>query len=150
MDDLILTDLEQMLKKLNKYVNRGCLIDDKKIESEPPVSLKPEVEKIRPLKHVKDSSLLFVAVDCSTRTLKRANNWGIYVMRVAYAMVKERNVDWGFEERICTVLGDSHTRSNFLTDFRIELESQAALRLLKRIMEEPHYEHPDARSEALP
>jgi len=146
LDDLILTDLEQMLKKLNKYVNRGCLIDDKKIESEPPVSLKPEVEKIRPLKHVRDSSLLFVAVDCSTRTLKRANNWGIYVMRVAYAMVKERNVDWGFEERICTVLGDSHTRSNFLTDFRIELESQAALRLLKRIIEEPHYEHLDARS----
>lgn len=35
---------------------------------------------------------VFVAVDCSTRTLKRANNWGVYLMRAAYAFVKEREV----------------------------------------------------------
>jgi hypothetical protein len=33
-------------------------------------------------------------------------------------------------ERICTVVGDAYTRSNFLTDFRIELESQMGLVLL--------------------
>jgi len=146
LDDQILSDLEHMRKKLSTYVNKGYLIDEKKIEGEPPVSLKPDATKIRPLRHVKASNFLFVAVDCSTRTLKRANNWGIYVMRVAYASIKERDVDWGFEERICTVLGDSHTRSNFLTDFRIELESQAALRLLHKMMEGSRYEHPDARS----
>ena len=44
-------------------------------------------------------------------------------MRVAYASVRERDVDWDFEERVYTVIGNARARSNFLTDFRIELES---------------------------
>lgn len=146
LESKVLLDLEQMRKKLSAYVNRGCLVNEQRIESEPHVSLKPDAMKIRPLRRVKTSDATFVAVDCSTRTLKRANNWGIYVMRVAHALIKRRDVDWGFEERICTVVGDSRTRSNFLTDFRIELESQAALRLLRKMEKESCYEHLDARS----
>ena len=52
-------------------------------------------------------------------------------MRVAYACVRERDVDWDFEERVCTVIGNARARSNFLTDVRIELESQMALSVLR-------------------
>jgi len=52
-------------------------------------------------------------------------------MSVAYASVRERDVDWDFEERVCTVIGNPRARSNFLTDFRIELESQMAFSVLR-------------------
>lgn len=62
-------------------------------------------------------------------------------MRAAYAFVKEREVDWGYLERLCTVVGDARTRSNFLTDVRIELESQMALGLLQDKSSPLYYEH---------
>ena len=72
-----------------------------------------------------------MAVDCSTRTLKRANNWGIYLMRVSFAVVRDRSVDWNYFERIFTAVGDAHVRRSCLQDVRIELESQMALKILK-------------------
>jgi hypothetical protein len=95
------------------------------------VSVTPEVSLIKPLKKVDSFCGTFVAVDCSTRTLKRANNWGIYLMRTAHVFVKEREVEWNYEERMFTAIGDTETRSNFLSDYRIELESELALKLLK-------------------
>ncbi len=89
-----------------------------------------------------------MAVDCSTRTIKRANNWGIYLMRPSFAVVRNRVVDWGFKERLCTAVGDAHARSNLLTDVRIELESEMALELLHR-KGETTYEHRNARSNYL-
>ncbi|MEJ2242616.1 MAG: DNA double-strand break repair nuclease NurA [Candidatus Bathyarchaeota archaeon] len=72
----------------------------------------------------------FLAVDCSTRTLKRANNWGVYLMRVAYASVENRAVNWGYDESIICAVGDRRYRSNFLIDGRLQLESELALKLL--------------------
>jgi hypothetical protein len=70
-------------------------------------------------------------------------------MRPSYAIVKNRVVDWGFQERICTVVGDARTRSNYLTDIRIELESQMALELLSTQDKILYYEHKDPRSNYL-
>jgi hypothetical protein len=118
-------------------------------KEEPMVSVRADASLMKPLKRISTYDGSFVAVDCSTRTLKRANNWGIYLMRPAYAIVEKRAVDWGFKERICTVVGDARTRSNFLTDVRIELEGQMALDLLQNRTEFSYYEYTDPRSNYL-
>jgi hypothetical protein len=109
------------------------------------LSIKPDASLIKPLKRMDIFSGMFVAVDCSTRTLKRANNWGIYLMRAAYAVVRERNVDWSYNERVCTV-GDAHVRRSFLQNFRTEMKSQIALDLLTDETQKLYYIHEDARS----
>ena len=131
MSERIWEDLAEMKKKLSFYVDKGRVTGYMEVKEEPVVAVKPDVSKIRPLKKVSSYGGQFLAVDCSTRTLKRANNWGIYLMRTAYTSVEGRNVNWDYMERMCTVVGDAYTRSNYLTDFRIELESQMALSLLR-------------------
>jgi hypothetical protein len=130
MNDNIKTDFAKMEKKLEFYIDKGRVTGAVEVKEEPVISVKPDVSLIKPLKKVSGFPGGFVAVDCSTRTLKRANNWGIYLMRAAYASVKERDVDWGYRERICTAIGDVHVRRSFLQDFRIEMESQIALNIL--------------------
>jgi len=130
MSDKIREDLTEMEKKLSLYVDKGRVTGSVEVREEPVIAVKPEIARIKPLKKLDHYEGQFLAVDCSTRTLKRANNWGIYLMRAAYASVKERKVDWGYKERICTVVGDMHVRRSFLQDFRIEMESQIALNLL--------------------
>ena len=130
MNDNIKRDFAEMEKKLKFYIDKGRVTGAVEVKEEPVTSVKPDVSLIKPLKKVSGFLGGFVAVDCSTRTLKRANNWGIYLMRAAYASVKERDVDWGYIERICTAVGDVHVRRSFLQDFRIEMESQIALNLL--------------------
>jgi hypothetical protein len=130
MSDNIKTDFAGMEKKLKFYIDKGRVTGAVEVKEEPVISIKPDASLIKPLKKVSGFLGGFVAVDCSTRTLKRANNWGIYLMRAAYASVKERDVDWGYKERICTAVGDVHVRRSFLQDFRIEMESQIALNLL--------------------
>ncbi len=149
MNDKLIEDLTEMKKKLSEYVDNGRVVGCTEIKEEPTISVKPDKSKIKPLKKINEYKGHFLAVDCSTRTLKRANNWGIYLMRATYAYVRERKVDWGYEERMCTIIGDAHTRSNFLTDFRIELESQMALGLLHGKFTEFYYEDTDARSNYL-
>jgi hypothetical protein len=127
MDEKIKADLNEMEKKLGLYVEKGRVAGPSEMREEPMIALKPVLENIRSLKNVNCFGGQFLAVDCSTRTLKRANNWGIYLMRTTYAALEKRQVDWGYMERICSVVGDAYTRSNYLTDFRIELESQMAL-----------------------
>ena len=119
-----------METRLRTYVDKGRVSGGSEFKEEPLTRVRPDASLIRPLRRMSESSGSFLAVDCSTRTLKRANNWGIYLMRPSFVVVRNREVNWGFEERICTVVGDSYTRSNFLTDVRIELESQVALKLL--------------------
>ena len=131
MSERIWEDLAEMKKKLSFYVDKGRVTGYMEVKEEPVVAVKPDVSKIRPLKKVSSYGGQFLAVDCSTRTLKRANNWGVYLMRTAYTSVEGRNVNWDYMERMCTVVGDAYTRSNYLTDFRIELESQMALSLLR-------------------
>jgi len=144
----VAADLTDMERKLKLYADKGHVSGVAEVGEEPGMSVKPDASLIRPLEKQNGFSGSFVAVDCSTRTLKRANNWGVYLMRAAYASVKERNVDWGYRERVCTVVGDARTRSNFLTDFRIELESHMALDLLQS-KPEVYYEHGDTRSNYL-
>ena len=139
-------DLADMGRKLKVYIDKGRVASAAEVREEPMISNKPDISLIRPLKKVSKFSGCFQAVDCSTRTLKRANNWGIYLMRAAHATVKERNVDWGYYERVCTVVGDAHVRRSFLQDFRIEMESQIALNLLTGVAFSPHHVHEDVRS----
>ena len=142
-------DFAEMEKKLKLYIDKGRVPGAVEVRDEPMIAVKPDASLIKPLKKVSSFPGSFVAVDCSTRTLKRANNWGVYMMRAACAVVKGRAADWGYRERICTVVGDARTRSNFLTDVRIELESQMALDLLQNRTEILYYEHTDPRSNYL-
>jgi hypothetical protein len=142
-------DLSDMEKKLGLYVDKGRLTGASASIEEPVVTIKPDSSQIKPLKKVERFDGQFLAVDCSTRTLKRANNWGVYLMRASYASIKERNVDWSYQERLCTALGDAYTRSNYLTDVRIELESQLALQLLQGKASSFYYEGSNPRSNYL-
>ena len=147
-EEKIKGDLFDMERKLSVYVDKGRLTGSVEVREEPAIAVKPDATKIKPLKKMSHDGR-FLAVDCSTRTLKRANNWGIYLMRPAYASVRERDVSWGYKERLCTVVGDARTRSNVLTDVRIELESQMALDLVANRAHPQYYEHLDARSNYL-
>lgn len=124
-------DLSEMEKKLKNYMQNGICFGSKRSLEEHVISITPEVSHIRPLKKTNNFQGTFIAVDCSTRTLKRANNWGIYLMRTAHVFIKKHEVNWNYEERLFTTVGDAETRSNSLKDYRIELESKLALKLLK-------------------
>ncbi len=130
MSGRISEDLAEMKKKLSEYVDKGRMVGYREIREEPVIAVKPDKSRIKPLRKVSDCDVHFIAVDCSTRTLKRANNWGVYLMRAAYASVEGRNVDWGYEESIASIVGDRRARSNFLTDRRLQLESEMALKIL--------------------
>ena len=124
-------DLAGMKKKLSEYVNKGRVLGYHEVRKEPVIAVKPDKSKIKPLRKVKKCDVHFMAVDCSTRTLKRANNWGIYLFRTAYALVRGRDVHWDYEERIHTVVGDAYVRRRILQDIRLNLESEIALRLVR-------------------
>jgi hypothetical protein len=100
------------------------------MRGEPVITKKPDKSKIKPLKKASAFNGNFVAVDCSTRTLKRANNWGIYLMRVAYTYIRERKPAWGYKESIHTAIGGADQRFTELRDERFELESKMALSLI--------------------
>lgn len=139
-------DLVDMEKKLGTYVDKGRITGGAEVREEPAIAVRPDASFIKPLKKNSKVRGAFFAVDCSTRTLKRANNWGIYLMRATYANVTGRDVDWDFLERICTVVGDAPKRKAFLQDFRIELESQMALNLVASEKFRRYYVPGDARS----
>jgi len=145
MSEKITMDIDEMERKLRLYVDKGRITENAEAKQEPVIGVKPDASKFKPLKKMNNCEARFLAVDCSTRTLKRANNWGIYLMRPAYVEVKERNVEWGFRERVCTVVGDSRVRRDFLHDLRIELESHMALELLTAGIFSSGYAHEDVR-----
>ncbi len=142
----IKTDLTDMEMKLKCYVDKGRVAGGVEVRKEPMISVKPDASLIKPLKKVTTYNGSFVAVDCSTRTLKRANNWGVYLMRASCATVRKRQVDWSYSERVCTVVGDAHVRRSYLQDFRIELESQIALSVLNEAISDSYHVHCDVRS----
>jgi hypothetical protein len=146
LDKSIEVDFTEMEHKLKFYIDKGRIALGSQVKEEPLITVKPDASLMKPLKKVTTYMGSFIAVDCSTRTLKRANNWGIYLMRASCASVRERTVDWSYSERICTVVGDSHVRRSYLQDFRIELESQVALQMLKEQLSKPYHVHGDVRS----
>ena len=146
MDQRIEVDLNDMEMKLKYYVDKGRVTGSTEIIKEPMISVKPNVSLIKPLKKNTTYIGSFVAVDCSTRTLKRANNWGVYLMRASSATVRNRQIYWNYSERVCTVVGDAHVRKSYLQDFRIELESQIALSVLNQAVSNSYFVHDDVRS----
>lgn len=138
-------DFLNLEQKLKTYVDNGRIASPIEPKEEPPVNIRVDATLIKPLKKTGSFTGSFLAVDCATRTLKRANNWGVYLMRSAYAIVEGRNVSWGYGERICTAVGNAHARRSYLQDFRIEMESQAALSLLSGEALRPYYVHGDVR-----
>jgi len=146
VNETIQKDFTEMEKRLKVYIDKGRITGGVEVREEPVIATKPDESLIKPIKKISRFHGGFLAVDCSTRTLKRANNWGVYLMRAAYAAVKDREVDWNYNERVCTVVGDSHVRRSFLQDFRIEMESQIALDLLYGKTSVPYYVHGDVRS----
>jgi len=121
-----------MKQSLSRYLEKGRVAGYETVREEPSIAVKPAISNIIPLKQPEAINMNFFAVDCSTRTLKRANNWGIYLFRASYATVKNRIVDWGFEETIRTINGEPHVRRKLLQEIRLQLESKMALRLLSR------------------
>ena len=146
MNQKVEVDLTNMEKKLKCYVDKGRVASSSEVRKEPLISVRPDASLIKPLKKVTTYNGSFVAVDCSTRTLKRANNWGVYLMRASCATVRNRQVDWSYSERVCTVVGDAHVRRSYLQDFRIELESQVALSVLNKAVSDFYHVHGDVRS----
>jgi len=149
IDEKVREDLADMETKLAVYVEKGRIPGSIAVREEPVISAKADASFVKPLKKIRDFSGGFIAVDCSTRTLRRANNWGIYLMRAAHAAVKGHDVDWGYKERIYTIVGDAYGRSNLLKDIRIELESQMALDLIQDEKNPAYYDHTDSRSNYL-
>lgn len=143
----IKNDLVEMEKKLGLYIDKGRVAGAFETKGESMVAVKPDVSKIKPLVKVDSYQGQFLAVDCSTRTLKRANNWGIYLMRPCFAHIEGRDVEWGYEERMCTVVGDAYTRGDYLEDFRVELESQMALELIYSKLKEFHHGNTHSRGD---
>ncbi len=129
MGNSVEEDLAEMKKKLTAYVDKGRTVGHHEVMKEPVIAIRPDKLKIKPLKKVTSCDVHFMAVDCSTRTLKRANNWAIYLFRSAYASVRGRHVNWNYEERIRTVVGDAYVRRRILQDVRLERESEIALKL---------------------
>ncbi|UCH31452.1 MAG: DNA double-strand break repair nuclease NurA [Candidatus Bathyarchaeota archaeon] len=128
-------DFDEMKKVLKNYIDNGHSVLPEKIQNEPSVAIKIDPIKFYPLKKMQTCDMQFYAVDCSTRTLKRANNWGIYLFRVAYATVRNRRIDWDFKERIRTIRGDSYVRRKLQQEIRLQLESETALGLLHNVEE---------------
>jgi len=133
MSTRISEDLAEMKKKLSEYVDKGRVVGFREVGKEPVIAIKPDKSKIKPLRKMKSCDVHFMAVDCSTRTLKRANSWGVYLMRTAYASVEGRNVDWGYEESVASIVGDRQTRYSFLRDQRLHLESEMAFKILNEV-----------------
>ena len=77
MDKTVEVDLADMEKRLKCYVDKGRLAGSTEVQKEPIISVRPDASLIKPLKKVTTYNGSFIAVDCSTRTLKRANNWGV-------------------------------------------------------------------------
>ncbi len=138
MEKEIEADFNEIKEVLKNYIEKGHTISFRDVKDEPSIAVKPTQIKIASLKKTKTCDVHFFAVDCSTRTLKRANNWGIYLFRVSYATVKKRNVEWDFKERVRAIRGDPYVRRKILQELRLQLESEMALGLLHKADEDDY------------
>lgn len=86
-------DLSEIVNTLSQYVKGDFLTDGPEERQNPLLRSKPDVSKLKPLRKLDRTDEKFVAVDCSTRTLRRANNWGIYLLRTTYTLIEGRKVD---------------------------------------------------------
>jgi len=133
MTESVSSDLSKAVNTLSIYVEKGVLPRHAEEKQEPLFRSKSDASKLKSLKKLSYHDGKFVAVDCSTKTLRRANNWGIYFLRATYALVEGRTVDWGFNERIQTLLGPAYVRRNLLRNLRFEAESELALGQIRKL-----------------
>ena len=135
MYDKIQNDLDEVATKLKKYVQNGFFMNQIEVREEPRLIEVPNEAKLKPLEKVDATKIRFMAVDCSTRTLRRGHNWGIYLFRVSCVYVKNRDVKWNFEERIRMAEGSLRFRHYRVRTIRFELESEMALKNLDKLEE---------------
>lgn len=133
MAESIINDLSEVVETLVKYVANGLEVPPLEHRHRSMFLSAPDISKFKSLKSLGSYDAKFVAVDCSTTTLKRAHNWGIYLLRPAYAIVKDREVDWGYKETIKVLVAPSYVRRNMLRNLRLEVESRFALDLCRRL-----------------
>ncbi|MEA2089567.1 MAG: hypothetical protein U9O89_02250, partial [Thermoproteota archaeon] len=76
MDDKIMDDLTGIARKLGEYVENGWAWRSSKLGRTPLVTVNPDASKMKLLRKIDNCTAQFLAVDCSTRTVRRANNWG--------------------------------------------------------------------------
>ena len=95
MEEDMANDINEAVKTLSVYVDKGSVMQRPMHKKEPEIFSKPDIARVKPLKKPQQCNARFVAVDCSTRTLKRASNWGVYLFRPAYAIAEKRKVDLG-------------------------------------------------------
>lgn len=133
MVEAVTKDLSEGVETLAKYVEEGFSTERPQQRREHVITGKIDSSKFKPIEKLPSHDAKFAAVDCSTRTLKRANNWGIYLFRVAYAMVERREVDWDYREKVKVLLGSSNVRYRMMRIFRLEVESELALSLTGRL-----------------
>jgi len=133
---MISNSLENLVKKMKIYVEKGQKgLSIEKMAEEKEIFLHFEPACLKPLKKIDVSDAQFFAVDCSTRTLKRAHNWGIYLFRATYATVKKREVQWGYKETLEPIFGSLRARQQIMREIRMELESMVALSKLDTLKE---------------
>lgn len=137
-------DIASAVDKLKQYVDKG--VKDFAVEKQEPTLCEYIPKFAKPLKPMKAYKGKFIAVDCSTKPLMRANRFGVYLLRVAYASVNsntEKNpAEWGPcppKERISTAIGDDFSRGRQLERFRFEYESKQAEILLDEIVPSVDY-----------
>lgn len=127
--------LRDIAEKMRIYVEKGQKgftdTEDATEEKEKFITFNPA--RIKPLSKVTEWPAQFFAVDCSTRTLKRAYNWGIYLFRVIFVSVKGRDVQWGHWELIQPFFGSFKARQIVQRKIRFELESKVALSKLHNV-----------------
>ena len=133
MTEGIANDLRDVVKALSRYVETGFVVQRTEYGFESTLIGKPESSRVKPLEKLRSCNAKFVGVDCSTRTLKRANNWAVYLLRVAYAIVEKREVDWGYTEKIRALIGTAYTRHRTLRNLRFKIESETALNLTEKL-----------------
>lgn len=134
METIISDSLNNLVKKLKTYLEKGQkALSIERVAEEKDIFLPFEPDCLKPLKKMDAYNAEFFAVDCSTRTLKRAHNWGIYIFRAAYAAVKNREVKWGHKENLEVIFGNFRTRQQLVREIRMELESILALSQLNTL-----------------
>lgn len=130
--------LKDITEKMRVYLEKGqkdVTGENEESESEKEKFIRFDPARIKPIRKMAECNTPFFAVDCSTRTLKRAYNWGIYLFRVVYVAVRGREVQWDHHEFLQQFFGSLRKRQGMLRKARFELESQLALRKLGEINE---------------
>jgi len=133
MEEDITNDISEAVKTLSIYVDKGSMTQRPERKQESEIFNKPDFARFKSLKKPHQCNAKFMAVDCSTRTLKHANNWGVYLFRPAYAIAEKRKVDWGFQEKMRALIGPADLREYTLRALRFEFESELALNLVEKL-----------------